>query len=190
MTIRCVMMATALAGTVQAVPLAAQDAAEIAAMRERNDRIQFANYPRDALRRGEEGVVGISVTTDKQGRLRDCVVSVSSGFPTLDRASCDFLIDHARMRPYLAPNGGGIVRHQQGRVVWKLPPGGPRAVAVPAAANNTAALGEKKICRVQTKTGSLVSSQRICLSRNEWRRQYLYAQEETQDMKPHFLPGE
>jgi TonB family protein len=167
----------------------AQDAEAIAAMRRANGKIQFAHYPRDALRRGEQGVVGIKVTTDAQGRLRDCAVSKSSGYASLDEAACDLLIEHAAMKPYLSPDGRGVVRHQDGQVVWQLPEG-YKPVATPAVLANISGRTDKKICRVQTKTGSLIASQRICLTKAQWQQQYIHAQEETQDMHPHFLPGE
>lgn len=155
-------------------------------VRRTSDQIQFASYPRDALKRGEEGSVGIRVTTDKEGRLRDCIVTRSSGFRSLDEASCDMLLSNLHMKPFLAPDGRSIVRTQDGQVVWKLPEGAAAKAVAPtkpvAVAANPAT---RKICRTQTKTGSLVSSQRICLTRAEWDAQYIHAQEETREMRPH-----
>lgn len=166
------------------------------AMRRDNQKIMFSDYPRGALKRGEEGTVGIRVVTDQQGRLRECAVTKSSGFAELDAASCDFLIRHARSKPYLAPNGGGVVRQQDGQVVWTLPPERKAALAredkaqVKKANNKELArASEKLICRSQATTGSLIASQRICLTRTQWQQQYANAQDETQDMRPKFMPG-
>ena len=153
-----------------------------------NDRIQFAAYPPGSLKRGEQGVVGINVLTDQQGRLRECSVTKSSGYRDLDRASCDLLLDHMKMQPYLAPGGGGVVRRQDGQVVWKLPPGYAPA-SLPAPTGKTAGV-EKRICHVQVRTGSLVGSQRICLTRAQWQQQVAQAQDDLQDMKPKFQPGD
>ena len=162
-------------------------------IRRTNGEIVFANYPRGSLKRGEQGVVGIDVTTDQQGRLRSCQVARSSGFPALDEATCDLLIAHLKMKPFLAPNGGGIVRHQQGQIVWALPAGYKGPVAVPAAAGSLRKISvldpQKIVCRPQTKTGSLIASQRICLTRAQWQLQYIHAQEETRDMHPKFMSG-
>lgn len=89
--------------------------------RKSNGEIQFAHYPSGSLARGEQGTVGIEVTTDNQGRLRSCAVYKSSGFPALDNATCDLLISHLKMKPWLPPNGGGGARRQQGQVTWALP---------------------------------------------------------------------
>ena len=158
-----------------------------AAMVRTNEKIQFAAYPPGALRRGEEGIVGINVLTDAQGRLRECSVVKSSGYRDLDQASCDLLLDHMKMKPYLAPGGGGIVRRQDGQVVWKLPSGYAPATATTPIGTKVAI--ERKICHVQTKTGSLVGSQRVCLTRGQWQQQVAQAQDELQDMKPKFQPG-
>lgn len=184
------------------VPAAAQSEPTVAAidpalqaMREKNARIQLANYPPAALRRGEQGSVGISVLVDRQGRLRECAVSKSSGSAALDEATCDFLFSHAQIAAYVAPGGGGSVTRQEGLVVWQLPAGvraQAQSVAAPAATTLAAApaLPAKKICRVQAKTGSLIASQRICLTKSEWQRQYTLAQEETRDMHPRAMRGE
>lgn len=160
--------------------------------RRTNGEIQFANYPRGSLARGEQGTVGIEVTTDKQGRLRSCAVSKSSGFPALDDATCDLLISHLKMKPWLAPNGGGVVKRQQGQIIWALPKDYKGPIAKPAeqiVLKDRTADPSRKICRPQTTTGSLIASTRICLTKAQWQQQYIHAQEETQDMHPKFLPG-
>lgn len=161
--------------------------------RRTNGEIQFANYPRGSLARGEQGTVGIDVTTDRQGRLRSCAVSKSSGFPALDEATCDLLITHLKMKPWLAPNGGGVVTRQQGQIIWALPKDYKGPIAKPAttlALNTKSADPNRKICRPQATTGSLIASTRICLTRAQWQMQYLHAQEETQNMHSGFLPGD
>lgn len=180
-------------GALAQAQIPADDVA-LLAMRQRNGEIQRAYYPRDALRRGEEGVVGISVVTDKQGRMRECSVSKSSGFSSLDSATCDFLIEHVAIQSYLSPGGdGGSMRRQEGQIIWKLPAGytpraGTRIASAPAAAVANSAIA-KKICRVQVKTGSLIASQRICLTKGEWQQQYILAQDQTKDMHPGFQSG-
>lgn len=46
-------------------------------------------YPRDAERAGQEGVVAISFTIDTSGRVLSASVARSSGFPALDQAALD-----------------------------------------------------------------------------------------------------
>lgn len=185
------------AGIACAVLAAAGPALADGYMRKSNGDIQFANYPRGALERGEEGVVGIRVRLDKQGRLLSCAVSKSSGFAALDEASCDLLIANARMKPFLSGDGSKIEKEADGQVVWQLPADRAAALAasgkaapVPTRSKTMLArAGEKTICKTKPTTGSLVQADKVCLTRAEWQRQYLHAQEETQDMRPKFLPG-
>ena len=46
------------------------------------------DYPGGALRLGEQGVTGFSLTIAPDGRVRDCVVTRTSGSVELDRATC------------------------------------------------------------------------------------------------------
>lgn len=46
-------------------------------------------YPASARMRGEEGVVGVTVETDDQGRARQVTVTSPSGFSSLDQAAVD-----------------------------------------------------------------------------------------------------
>lgn len=167
-------------------------------MRKSNGDIQFQNYPLESLKRGEEGTVGIKVRLDRRGRLLSCAVSKSSGFAALDTASCDMLIANARMQPFLNADGRRIEKESDGQVVWKLPedrkarieqaslPVGP---APKSAKGRLSRSGERVICRTQATIGSLVARTKTCLTAGEWARQYNYAQEQTQDMRPKFLPG-
>lgn len=167
----------------------AQDAADI---RRTASRIQFANYPPAALRRGEEGTVGIRITTDKRGRLMDCDVVKSSGFASLDQASCDFLLRYGSAKPFLSPDGQRVQKQQDGEVVWTLPEGHVRA---PASARSMQKVSQttdanKRICKVQPQLGSLVTGRRICMTSAEWQNQRSEAQRDTESMQPHFRSGQ
>jgi TonB family protein len=164
-------------------------------MRKSNGDIQFANYPRESLQRGEEGVVGIKVRLDRQARLLSCAVSKSSGYAALDAASCDLLIANARMKPFLNPDGRKVEKEAEGQVVWKLPADRAAALAGSAPPPQTASkailarAGEKVICKSKLETGSLIKREKVCLTKGEWQRQINQSQEEAQDMKPKFMPG-
>lgn len=190
---KAVILAAVATTALLASPAAAQDY-----VRKTNGDIQFANYPLESLKRGEEGTVGIRVRLDIKGRLRSCEVVKSSGFAALDAASCDLLIANARMKPFLDPNGRKVEKEADGQVVWKLPADRQARIADaslpvgPAPTGSKARLaraGEKVICRTLTDTGSLVRRTKTCLTSGEWKRQHSFAQEELQDMKPKFLPG-
>ena len=85
-----------------------------------------------------------------------------------------------------------MVTRQQGQIIWPIPSDykGPIAKPVASLALNTkSADPNRKICRPQATTGSLIASTRICPTRAEWQMQYLHAQEETRNMHPRFQPG-
>lgn len=55
-----------------------------------------ASYPSRAVRRGEEGTVGVQVTVGPSGRVSDCTVTRSSGSTSLDTAACQGMRRYAR----------------------------------------------------------------------------------------------
>ena len=79
------------------------------------------DYPSGALRRGEQGVTGFSLTIGPDGRVRDCVVTRSSGSAELDRATCAKVSARARFSPAKDGSGSG---GDDGRTVghdWEIP---------------------------------------------------------------------
>jgi protein TonB len=57
------------------------------------------NYPSAALRREEEGTVGVAVQIGANGRVTACSVTRSSGSPRLDSAACQGMQRYARFNP-------------------------------------------------------------------------------------------
>src|SRR5688572_30802517 len=45
-----------------------------------------ADYPSAAVRNGESGTVGMAVSIDREGRIRQCAIIASSGSASLDAA--------------------------------------------------------------------------------------------------------
>ena len=70
-------------------------------------RIQ-AEYPREALQRGWQGTVRISLVIDTEGRVSQCAVIGSSGHPVLDEAACAGAQRHARFKPATDPGGNPV----------------------------------------------------------------------------------
>jgi protein TonB len=48
-----------------------------------------ADYPRDSLRSGEQGIVGVRFVVTETGDVSECNAAYQSGFPRLDQAACD-----------------------------------------------------------------------------------------------------
>ena len=57
------------------------------------------DYPADAQRKGEEGTVQARLAIDSSGRVSNCTVIRSSGFKSLDDATCSILTRRARFNP-------------------------------------------------------------------------------------------
>ncbi|WP_295636016.1 energy transducer TonB [Novosphingobium sp.] len=79
------------------------------------------DYPTGALRRGEQGVTGFSVTVGPDGRVRDCVVTQSSGSQELDRATCAKVSARARFAPAKDASGSAVTSAYANTIRWDIP---------------------------------------------------------------------
>ena len=160
------MLAAAAASIVQA-------ADSVAPVQSKNGEFIFRQYPPRAKAAGEQGTVRFRAEVDAKGNVMACKVVAGSGFERLDRETCDLIVDHATFKPTLDSEGRARAAIHDGIVNWRIPGAAP--------ATKVASIGGKSpdevICKRITKTGSLVSHSRLCLTRREWIR---YA-EETQD---------
>ena len=152
----------------------AQAADGVAPVETKNGEFIFSQYPPRALAAGEQGSVRFRAEVNEKGIVLGCKVTQGSGFERLDRETCDLIVDHATFKPTVGSDGKARAAVHDGIVNWRIPGAAP-----PPA--KTALIGGKSpdevVCRRVTKTGSLVSHSRLCLTRREWVR---YA-EETQD---------
>ncbi|MFL6723632.1 MAG: energy transducer TonB [Sphingomicrobium sp.] len=142
-------------------------------VRSKNGEFVFSQYPPRALAAGEQGAVRFQAEVDAKGNVLSCKVTAGSGHQRLDRETCDLIVDHASFKPTLDSDGKAREAIHDGIVNWRIP-----GAAAPA---KVATIGGKSpdevVCKRITKTGSLVSHSRLCLTRREWVR---YA-EENQD---------
>lgn len=70
-------------------------------------------YPRDALRKHQQGTVLLEVLVDAQGRPRAVTLLRSSGYPSLDAAARRHVLGHWRFQPALRD---GVAIPARGRV--------------------------------------------------------------------------
>ena len=156
------------AGLLAAAPAFADTAQETRLRNAINWETMFKLYPQRALEAREEGVVGFLVKLDSAGHPTECKITHTSGHPLLDQETCNLITLHAEFK---APAGlsQSQIGTYEGAINWKLPADAGSAVAVPVAMK--AGEGpEKTICKRVTKTGSLVATERVCMTKNEWQR--------------------
>ena len=79
------------------------------------------DYPNDALRRGDEGTVGVRLTIGTDGHASRCVVTASSHSPSLDAATCRILTERADFAPALDRRGKPTIDHYGQRITWQIP---------------------------------------------------------------------
>lgn len=79
------------------------------------------DYPPSALRSGEEGTTGFSLTVGTNGRVTECTITSSSGSSTLDNATCRLLERRARFTPAHDSSGNPITDTVPGRITWRIP---------------------------------------------------------------------
>jgi TonB family protein len=157
--------------SVASMTAASPDSAQ--SVQSKNGEFVFSQYPPRALAAGEQGAVRFRAEVDAEGNVLACKVTEGSGHERLDRETCDLIVDHASFKPTLDSDGKAREAIHDGIVNWRIP-----GAATPA---KVALIGGKSpdevVCKRITKTGSLVSHSRLCLTRREWVR---YA-EENQD---------
>jgi protein TonB len=88
-----------------------------------------ADYPPEAFHAGQQGVVGIQLVINLQGRVELCAITSSSGTSSLDEATCRLLQERAHFRPARDEQGNVVAGNWGGRVRWALPASLPAPVA-------------------------------------------------------------
>ena len=79
-----------------------------------------ADYSSQAIRLGREGIARFSLTIGADGRVSDCQITVSSGHPELDRATCDLVSKRARFEPARNDKGDKVSGTYSNAVRWKI----------------------------------------------------------------------
>lgn len=87
--------------------------------------IAARDYPRGAVERRAQGTVLLRFTVLPTGRVRDCVVTRSSGHRDLDAATCPLLERNLRYRPARDASGRAIAETVRGEHEWALGPARP-----------------------------------------------------------------
>lgn len=79
------------------------------------------DYPYEALLLEQEGLVAARLSLAATGLPVDCAIEVSSGFPSLDTATCKALMMRARFAPAQEKAENSAPFTYARRVIWRLP---------------------------------------------------------------------
>ncbi|HET8612402.1 MAG TPA: TonB family protein, partial [Sphingomonas sp.] len=79
------------------------------------------DYPPSALRAGEEGRTGFTLSIGADGRVTACSVTRSSGSEALDNAACRIITRRARFTPARDAEGRPTAGSYANSVSWRLP---------------------------------------------------------------------
>jgi len=79
------------------------------------------NYPSEALRNREQGVVEVQLDISEKGRIENCQVVTSSGSRSLDEASCKMVARGPAYLPAKDELGKKIRAVVRRRIAWTLP---------------------------------------------------------------------
>jgi TonB family protein len=86
------------------------------------------DYPAEAIRAEEQGVVGFRLAIGPDGLVSDCSIELSSNSVSLDAATCRILQARARFRPARDSAGHATADSVKGRIRWVLPAEEPDSV--------------------------------------------------------------
>jgi protein TonB len=83
------------------------------------------DYPLEALVQGAEGVTAVRLTVDTAGKVSDCKVTGSSGFASLDEATCALFRARGNYIPARDRRGRPTTDRTSIRIRWVLPEDSP-----------------------------------------------------------------
>ena len=99
------------------------------------------------------------------GRIVQCQITESSGYPTLDRETCDFIVEFARFGASKDAEGKPHPSTKTGVVNWTLPAGVAKSTATKVA---SLTLPEPPLCKRGTAAGSNRAKVTHCMTQAEW----------------------
>lgn len=79
------------------------------------------NYPLAALRAEQQGRVTVQLSINSLGAISQCIISGSSGVPSLDTATCDIWYRVGRFAPAIDSSGRTVDSEYSSTINWVLP---------------------------------------------------------------------
>lgn len=91
-------------------------------------RIDGDDYPRAAYEARAQGITYVRFTVARDGRIKDCAVTRSSGHPELDAVTCRLILRRFVYRPARDAEGRPVEEVVRGQQDWDLGPEPPERV--------------------------------------------------------------
>lgn len=79
------------------------------------------DYPTSDLRLGHAGITDVILAISANGRVINCAVHQSSGWPSLDQTACARLLQRARFAPATDSFGTLVAGRYSTRIRWQVP---------------------------------------------------------------------
>jgi TonB family protein len=92
------------------------------------------DYPKEAIRTGEQGTVAFQLEIGTDGLVAACTVTSSSGSAILDSTTCRLLQQRAKFTPAKSSLGKPVTDTYAGRITWRLPEDATESSNLPPAA--------------------------------------------------------
>jgi len=83
--------------------------------------ISDSDYPTADLRLGHQGTLRYRLAVGSDGRVNECTITQSSGWPGLDAAACTKLTARAKFEPATDASGAKTAGAWSGSVTWRIP---------------------------------------------------------------------
>lgn len=152
-----------------------------------NEDFMSRHYPPNALAKGEQGRVGFKIELTDEGRIEQCAITQSSGYSTLDRETCDFIVQYARFGAVRDTDGRKQRATKTGFIDWRLPPGvrkssAPKLVSI--------ALPPPLVCKRTKATGSNRANATHCMTDQEWKEQEQIARDNVERLQGRIFCGD
>ncbi len=79
------------------------------------------DYPSRDLREGNQGLTRFRLSVSAEGKVLDCTIVGTSGFPGLDRAACDNIARRAKFDPATDASGEKVAGSYSNTIRWVIP---------------------------------------------------------------------
>jgi hypothetical protein len=80
-----------------------------------------ADYPQEALRKGEQAYPGFMLVVGTDGKPKNCQITSPSPYADLDRTTCALMMTRGRFKPALDSAGRPIISTYKNYAIWEIP---------------------------------------------------------------------